>query len=324
MMTTMDLEGVQWGNVTEWLALMSGTCGPVLYKAIRRGRLERAQSWPAMVEKLSTATTAEIQRILEDNPVVAELVARAWEAATLAAAEASRQLLARVAAEAIKNPNDNPRIDELSFIERTLAALEPPNLQLLVIIGTPRPGTGQFANTCLEGYLTPADLAERWPDAGDFILPLAALLVREGLIENRAADTYAGGTAWGLSAFGRRLLGFLAEDPMWNHDQGVAHIALRLQERGPTTPPDLVVRNLGPAIAGGIRFTLPTRQDGGSLLYNETNPEPFELLAEEERDFALWPFTVGDHPPYAVTVRWRDGRGDQESAQKLNHPLPNA
>ncbi len=313
------MDAIQWGNVPEWIAI-GGSLGPVLFRAVQKTRIKHAQAWPAIVEELSDLSPEAIQHVLETNPRIAELVGRAWATATESAAEESRRLLARVATEAIKNPDNTDRIDELVFLQRSLSVLEPPHVRLLVLIGHPRLGTGQLAQTHLEGYFMAEDLVAAWPQAGDFILPMTALLAREGLIENRAGATYGNITAWGVSAFGRRLLALLSGEPSWDAANSAAEVAMRLERTGPVSYPELVVRNLGPATASQIRMVLPVRSDGGPILVGDIDLEPFDLGPEQEKRFALYPFTVGDHPPYAVPVRWRDESGERESHQTLTQP----
>ena len=182
------MDALQWGNVPEWIGA-GAVLGPPMLKAIRRNREGWAKAWPDLVEKLVSLTADQIQHILDHNPEITELAARAWEAASQSAAEEKRTLLAMAVANALTHPHDNVRIDELLFITRTLTVLEPAEVRMLGRVATPRPGIGQFANTLLEGYPTPQDLSKMWPEAADYLGPMSALLVREGLIENKAMGT---------------------------------------------------------------------------------------------------------------------------------------
>jgi hypothetical protein len=315
------MTAIQWGNVPDWITI-AGNLGPVLFRSIQRVRIKQAQEWPTIVQDLAQLSPEASQEVLDTNPAITQLIGRAWATATESTAEGNRRLLAKVGAEAIKDPTNNDRLDELRFLERALATLEPPHIRLLIAIGRPRQETGQFVQTQLEGYLTPADLIHVWPEAREFILPMTALLAREGLIENRGADTFAGVPAWGVSPFGRRFLAFLADEPAWNADVEGAEIALRLEEAGPVGYPKLVARNLGPGMATEIQIAFPTRRDGRSILVDDAHPEPFELLPEQEQSFALYPYTISDHPPYSVKVRWYDSHGVRARVQTLNRRGP--
>lgn len=290
------------------------------FSAIHRGRRERLRTWPPLVEELTNASGSEIQQILARYPVITELVARAWEAASRSAAEENRRLLAKVAAMAINSPDDNPHIDELAFIERSLEALEPPHLQLLRIIGTPRQGQGQLAGTSVEGYFTPEDLQKAWPETGDFILPIVAVLVREGLIENRAAGVWDTTTAWGVSRFGRHLVDFLGDERDGQAEGAIAQISARLQDTGATSFPNLIVRNIGPGRAAAVRLVGMDKLQNGQSRFVDGDPPFFDLDRETECAFALWPFSLGESPPYELSIQWKDGRGTCEHHQSLNKP----
>lgn len=313
----MPTGGLQVGSASDVVGAATGLASLVL-SIIQRQRLERAEHWPALVAELAGLTAEQIQEVLDDNPPLTELMAQAWLAAAEATADEKRLLLARVVAQAILSPADLPRIDELQFFERAIAGLEPPYLQLLVLIASPGPGLGQLAQTVHEGLWTHHDLEESWPGAGELVLPMMATLQGQGLIEDRGHGSYGGITAWGVTPFGRRLFHFLREEEP-APGPGGASLVLRLAPAGPPNYPRLIVRNLGPAPATGISLTLPTRSsDHGSILVEE-EPAPFDIAAEEERAFLLWPFTAVDHPPYRVTARWTDASGPHEVVRELNH-----
>ncbi len=309
---------VAWGDVPQWLEA-SGVWAAVLFQGVQRARREWAEDWPKLVESLSDLTPGDIHRVMEANPVIAEMVGVAWETAAQTATEEKRWLLARVVVEAMKGPDD-AEVDKLPFLLRTVVALEPAHMRLLVFIGTPRPGKGQMVHTRLEGYSTPDELRTLWPQAADLVEPMTALLLREGLIENRAAGSWDGGPAWGLTGYGRQLLRFLPEDADWARRLDTAEIVVRLEGNL-----ELVVRNLGPGWAQSVELVLPRRSDGNSIIARPTSPSglpaeevetaTFDIRAEEEKVFHLFPATVGDRPPYDITVKWRDVRGHRSRRQ---------
>lgn len=310
---------LQWGALPDWVTI-AGNLGPVLFRSIQKARQKQAGSWPEIVQQLVNLPADAIQHILDENPAVAEVVAQAWEVAARSARQEKRRLLARVAANALNHPGDS--LDELIFLQRALADLEPADLSLLVLISKPHFERGQLAQTPLHGYLTHDDLLEAWPEAKDFMAPMVALLMREGLIENRALASPARvAAAWAVTDFGRRLLAFLSEDESWGVRSDAAEVAMRLEDTGPVSFPNLVIRNIGQGTAFGIELLLPQRSDGGSILVDKETLEAFDLHPGLESRMALYPYTVSDHPPYTIQVSWRDGTGTQQNTQRLvRHP----
>jgi hypothetical protein len=77
------------------------------------------------LKELSGLSDEELRRLVEDNPVVAEIVGRAWEAAAESASQDKRRLLAKVAAAAIRG-DATAQVDELQFLLRTVTELDPP------------------------------------------------------------------------------------------------------------------------------------------------------------------------------------------------------
>jgi hypothetical protein len=83
----------EWGDVPGWLQA-AGEAG-ALYLAARGRRQAQAVDWARTLKELSGLSEEELRRLVEDNPVIAEIVGRAWEAAAETASDDKRRLLAR-------------------------------------------------------------------------------------------------------------------------------------------------------------------------------------------------------------------------------------
>jgi hypothetical protein len=305
------------GNVPEWL----GTLGvsAQLFLGIQGRRREWALDFSALLEELGERDDDEIRRLVSSNPAIAQLVGDAWEEAAKTAAEEKRWLLAHVAVAAMSS-TDDAAIRELPFFLRTIVALEPPHVRLLVLIGTPRPGQGQLARTRLEGYVGPEEIREVWPEVSDLLEPMIALLQREALIDNRGAGSFNAVVAWGVTRYGRRFLQFLPDDDDWTQNRECAEVVSRLDEGGHL----LVIRNLGPGFARDVKLYPRPLPNGATMLsdYRDAAQPPRtlelgELAPEIEVNFPVFPPSVGAH---VITVEWCDSRGLRERTEEL--PLP--
>jgi hypothetical protein len=199
---------VQLGDVPAWIG--AGTGAASLYLGLRGRRQQQAASWAAMVEELAGLTDLELRRAVEDNPVVAEIVGRAWEAAAETANEDKRRLLAKVATAAIRG-DAIARVDDLQLLLRTVMALDSAHVTLLVVIGTPRPGRGQMAEHRTVGYVRQQELRDRWPSNLALLQPALATLEREGLITRSNLATESGEFPYSLNGYGAYFLHFLRE-----------------------------------------------------------------------------------------------------------------
>jgi hypothetical protein len=123
---------MQFGNVPEWLQAAASAAS--LYSAVRDRRQEHAITWPEQLEEFSGLTSYELRRTVRDNPDFAELVWHAWEAAADTASLDKRRLLARVAANALRGDSE-AEVDAQQLLLRTVTALDPIHITLLVIIG---------------------------------------------------------------------------------------------------------------------------------------------------------------------------------------------
>jgi hypothetical protein len=184
---------VQLGNVPEWI--QGAAEAGVLYLAVRGRRQQEALDWAATLKQLSGLDDEQLRRLVEDNPVVAEIVGRAWEAAAETASQDKRRLLAKVAAAAISG-DAAAQVVELQLLLRTVTELDPPHITLLVAIG---PGGG-----------TVPLIATKWPADPILFGPAVATLARADLAE-QPVELSGYPPAWQLTGYGRRFLAFLEE-----------------------------------------------------------------------------------------------------------------
>jgi hypothetical protein len=175
--------------------------------AVRGRRRTQAIDWARTLKKLSGLTDEELRRAVEDNPIVAEIVWRAWEVAVGTASEDKRRLLAKVAAAALRGDAD-ALVDETPFLLRTVIALDPAHVALLAIIAAPRlvhegqPGA--------PWEIDRKELRLRWQAPDDLLDPALATLEREGLIDGKRG--LGGGVGhWMLGPYGARFFHFLQE-----------------------------------------------------------------------------------------------------------------
>jgi hypothetical protein len=180
--------------------------------ALRGRRQAQAIDWATTLKKLSGLSEEELRRTVEDNPAIAELVYIAWEAAAQTADDHKRRLLAHVAAAALSGDTTPEQIEPLQFLLRTLLALDPPHITLLVIIGKREdPKVGPYFMWKAERVEIEAD----WPGPEDVVD--AALTTLEGLKLIEKRGTQDGWDtdwrhAWGVTPYGRRFLDFLLID----------------------------------------------------------------------------------------------------------------
>jgi hypothetical protein len=103
---------VQLGNVPEWI--QGAAEAGALYLAVRGRRQQQALDWAKTLKELSGLDDQQLRHVVEDNPVIAEIVGRAWEAAAETASQDKRRLLAKVAAAAIRG-DAAAQVDKLQF-----------------------------------------------------------------------------------------------------------------------------------------------------------------------------------------------------------------
>jgi hypothetical protein len=198
---------MQFGNVPEWLQAAASAAS--LYSAVREGQRENAITWPEQLEEFSGLTSYELRRTVRDNPDFAELVWHAWEAAANTASLDKRRLLARVAANALRGDAE-AEVDAQQLLLRTVTALDPIHITLLVIIGQLEDRDSRSHNP-EERRAERAAMEARWPSAPDLMDPALAALEREGLAYS-VLDFSGAPRGWKLRPYGRRLLDHLLID----------------------------------------------------------------------------------------------------------------
>ena len=215
-----------------------------------------------------------------------------------------RRLLARVVGSVLDGSGMATPSDHLLLV-KTADAIEPPHVQLLVLIATPQEGVCQFSGTAIDGALTEFDVVARWPEVKDTVRPLVAALVREGLAED-ASSLYAG---YGIPAYrptryGRMFLRFLAQDDLGGLRLGSATLVARYEDT-PTQMnglPQVIVRNIGPGLARNASV------EGEAGIFSE-ELGMFDLEPGDELSRDTHPATIGRGPPYEVFLTWTDDRG---------------
>jgi hypothetical protein len=198
---------VQLGDVPAWIG--AGTGAASLYLGLRGRRQAQAVDWARQLKELSGLSDEELRRLVEDNPVIAEIVGRAWEAAAETSSHDKRRLLAKVASAAIRGDAAAAQVDELPFLLRTVIALEPSHVTLLVAILMPREGRGQFAGQKIVGSVQRDEMLAR-SSAPDLLDPALSVLDREGLIE-RSGSFLGENAKWTVNGYGLRFFAFLQE-----------------------------------------------------------------------------------------------------------------
>lgn len=186
---------------------------------LRDRQQAQALGFAQTLQELADLTSLELRQVVEDHPVIAQMVDLAWEEAARTASEDKRRLLAQVVAAAIRG-DENTAIDDLQFLLRTVMALDPAHVRLLVVISWPysrhRSVTG--VDRPKEG-MERFDMLGRWQGGPALLDAALAMLEREGLIVSTGEQ--AGGNEnrwWALGPYGNLFLKFLmrsGETELW-------------------------------------------------------------------------------------------------------------
>jgi hypothetical protein len=199
---------VQLGTVPEWV--QAAAEAGALFIALRGRWQQQAVDWAKELERLSGMSTEELRLTVEASPELAELVSLAWEEAARTASENKRRLLAKVVAAALRGDSD-ALVDAAPFLLRTVIALEPAHVTLLVVIATrAAPEARHVPQTPGKGSrpVAASRLTRGWQASEDLLHPALATLEREGLIYS---EVDVGEGSWGLRPYGMRFLAFLEE-----------------------------------------------------------------------------------------------------------------
>jgi hypothetical protein len=197
-------------GIEQWLpnAIQATTAVGQLLLGVGERRWKQAQEWGEQVEHLTSLDATALRLAVEGDPDAAELVGRALEAAVRTASEDKRYLLAKVAAAALRRDATLEQVDALQLLLRTLIALDPPHVTLLVLIGK----RVDRSDPIPEGPTVGEDVLTReWPSSSDLLAPALTALEREGLIEP-TRETVNGVRYWRLLDYGTRFLDHLLVD----------------------------------------------------------------------------------------------------------------
>jgi hypothetical protein len=234
---------IQLGDVPAWIG--AGTGVAALFRGITQRRQAQFQDWGELLAELSGLEAEELRAVVEDNPAITEIVGLAWEEAARTASEDKRYLLAKVAAAALRGEGIPVQVDILQFFLRTVMALDPAHIALLVIIGTDKDGRSRDVGSSWVGR---REMMNRWMEAGklgdaDIVDPALAALEGEGLVQRvsidnedlkrileKVEDMARGKDMWELRPYGRRFLNFLLIDA------GGWPPAARVADSSPSTP----------------------------------------------------------------------------------------
>jgi hypothetical protein len=209
---------VQLGDVPAWISTATGAAG--LYLGVRNRKQAQALDWAQVLQELAGLTEPELRHVVEDNPVIAQMVDLAWEEAARTASEDKRRLLAQVVAAALRG-DENTTIDDLQFLMRTVMALDPAHVTLLVVIAMPH-----SSHRSVTGFDRPKEGVERgemlgrWQGGQALLDAALAALDREGLIVGMGEYTQMNDEKrwWALGPYGKLFFRFLmrsGEADLW-------------------------------------------------------------------------------------------------------------
>jgi hypothetical protein len=304
---------VDYGNLPEWIESSTGMVALGATLLSRHG--DRAKDFGKSLEAQCEGMTGEeIVAALNQSDLLCELVEKGLAGATASAAEKKRRLLARVVASAITG-DGLAAPDEYLIFMGTVTALDPPHIQLLVLLASPPSQVTQYQGTETEGALTLLDISWAWEDVVGTVEPLIAALDREGVIRNLAPARYDGHNlpAYTVTSYGRRLLQFLSRDELGSLHLREATLVARYEPEASklSDSPHIVVKNLGPGDAKEIHVTSsPHGQAQGAVFLDE--PEMVDLRPWDSYSIRCRPPALNTGPLYSLLLRWQDGRGTKE------------
>jgi hypothetical protein len=195
---------IQWGDVPAWIGAATGVAG--LFRGLGNRQQVQFQGWAEMLEELTDREPEELRRTVEGNPVIAEIVAIAAEEAARTATDNKRYLLAQVVAAALRGDSTPGQVDALLYLTRTVVALSPADLTLLVVIGTNEDGKPRTGDE----RVTQEEMRDRWPSHPDLLDPALAMLEQQGLVV--AHVDYGVPRFWVLQPYSQQFLDHLLTD----------------------------------------------------------------------------------------------------------------
>jgi hypothetical protein len=295
---------VEMGNLPEWLGTIPAWVA--LAQTMQLKHKQRAQNYGQYLSEESKLDGEAILEKLQASDLLCELVESGLNGAVRSSAEKKQRLFARVVANAL-NGLGFATPDQYRILLRTVAELEASHVQLLVLFATPTAEATALSGTSFEGALTEDDVLYRWPAAKDAYRPMAAALVREGLVEDVGTQGGYGVPAYRLTRYGCQFLRFLSPDDLRGFSLGSALLTARYEDEG--EGPMIVVRNLGLGAANKIttRFDVELNE----RLVRRSLIEPANLLSGDELRYPVRPPTFDCSPPYEIDLRWSDLDGDK-------------
>lgn len=186
---------------------------PVATRLNDRLREYRRIRWEWFGEGLAPGGADEAERLLNlavDDDALLGLFGRAAGAAADAHSREKAEALGRALRDGLLAA-DGAVVDDAAALIDSLATLEVAHLRLLLLLKEHHdwyytdPGGNRKGRASRYG-MTDKELGERWTGGDDVVFPLAAALVREGLVEDVSPARYEGGGAWAITPWGNRLL----------------------------------------------------------------------------------------------------------------------
>ena len=194
------------------LGIAAATAAPLLKEgllalwALRRKDLgQRALEYSGLsAEELLRATLQDERHL--------DLFRQILEAAQEASLEDKRRALAKVWARAADGTTE---VDAAVLYAQALRDLDPPHVEVMKAVSSPRPGGGELSGQPTVGSVTADELRTLLPGHAKVLEPIIATLTRHALIRNTKAGTYdglEGNEAWSLSEFGAQVAELLGHD----------------------------------------------------------------------------------------------------------------
>jgi len=149
------------GSLPDWIEASTGIAA--LAVTTRNRIKQRGSDFGNAVKDGTGLSGAAIAEALEEDDLLCELVERGLRSAVASSSESKRRLLAKVVSSAISG-DGLATPDEYRILMGTVEELEPPHVQLLVLLSTPPTEHTSFDGTRLEGAYTELEIAQRQPE----------------------------------------------------------------------------------------------------------------------------------------------------------------
>jgi hypothetical protein len=280
------------GSVPDWVAA-GGALGQAaaeagqLYVSVIAARRSARREFARLLDE-ALGSSADGFSGLFDDQRLALLLGQAADAAERTASDQKRRMLAGIVTAAAYGAFDDAEVDPVPFLLRTVDAIEPAHLRVLLLTALPRYPAGLFWGGSHFGVVDSGIVQALWPGAAGMAEPLLSGLELHNLVERERADT----RAYRVTPFGRLLLRF--QEPMLDLTRAYITAAVD-RDRS-----DLIVRNTGMTRAWDVVVN--------STPVGDLHPEQEQIV----------PFAV-PAPPFDLAVGWTDDRGKQVRRLVVNH-----